>query len=573
MAKMDARQAKGMTWDVIVVGTGIGGATAGYALARAGKRVLFCERGLASPRGGAGLRGAYPESSFPDAKAPDLEHRPILAKAGRCSDLFEDRSHRRGRHFIPLLGAGAGGSSALYGMAMERFFPADFEPLAHHDRRTGTTLPEHWPVSFEEMLPYYAAAERLYRVRGARDPLRSKNDKGALEGAPPLTLAAQEVFSFLQQRGCHPYRLPLACDFVPGCECCQGFLCSRECKIDSARACLYPAVADHDAELIEECEVLRLEATRSQVTGVVVRDLSGDESVLRGSTVILAAGAAETPSILLRSASSEWPAGLANDSGMVGRNLMRHQVDLYLLVPRVDAPFDNRQKEIAFNDLYFADGMKLGTVQSFGALPPSQILAAKAQKDIGDIAGPAVQALVAPFRGLIAKGLGRLLERGIMLAGILEDLPYADNRIVPGSEGGANGTPRYVMNYSTPSIDRLRLAAFRNHIASILRGRRYVALKQAENNQILGHICGTCRFGTDPTNSVANADCRAHSLQNLYIVDSSFLPSSAGTNPALTIAANALRVTDRIAGSTSNASAGPLESSPAGNLDVTGEVR
>src|SRR5438093_10559051 len=245
-------------WDAIIVGTGMGGATLGYALARAGQRVLFCEMGKSEWDNPRATRGTYPEIFFPHPEVPKPEHRDILSNAGRYCDQVKDRSTTRPRTFIPFVGSGTGGSSALYGMAMERFSPADFEPKRCHPDAAETTLPERWPISYAELAPYYKAAEDLYRVRGAADPLREAQVQDPLRPPPPLTPLGIELFSFFKRKGLHPYRLPMACEFVPGCTCCQGYLCDRNCKNDSSRVCLEPAMSLHGAKSLDECEVLRL---------------------------------------------------------------------------------------------------------------------------------------------------------------------------------------------------------------------------------------------------------------------------------------------------------------------------
>ena len=159
-------------WDVIVVGTGMGGASIGYALAKAGKRVLFCERGMSHLNGKLALRGDFAESFFPHPEVPQPKHREILARAGRSTDEIEDASVDHTRRFIPFTGQGTGGSTALYDMALERFFPSDFTPRRNYPQAGEATLPESWPITYEELRPYYEAAERLFRVRGTADPLR-----------------------------------------------------------------------------------------------------------------------------------------------------------------------------------------------------------------------------------------------------------------------------------------------------------------------------------------------------------------------------------------------------------------
>jgi choline dehydrogenase-like flavoprotein len=515
-------------WDCLVIGTGVGGATLGSALAKAGKKVLFLEKGRAPFLHADTLRGTYPELRFPRVEAASARDARLLARAGRCYEEVRDGD----RSFVPFIGCGTGGSSALYGMAMERLFPADFEPRQHFANASGSTLPEAWPVRYEHMVPYYQQAEELYRVRGSRDYLRP--DASGLLPPPPLSPRNAELYSHFQAQGLHPYHLPLACESFPGCECCQGYLCPRDCKNDAGRICLEPAVRNHGAMLLDECEVLRLEASQDRVTGVVCR-WQGQTVVQHADHIVLAAGALMTPALLLRSTSAHWPQGLANGSGLVGRNLMHHCVDLYLIYTREGG--ENRLKELGLSDFYLGEGGKLGTVQSFGLLPPGSILAATVAKNVHD-AAPWASPLFGLVQPLLSGALSRLFSHGVLLAAIMEDLPYADNRVVPG--------PPLGIDYHLHPQDLARAQVFRTHLAKILKPYRYFNLRQAKKNSMLAHVCGTCRFGEDPAISVLDPYNRAHAVTNLHIVDSSFFPSSGGTNPALTIAANALRVADHL---------------------------
>jgi choline dehydrogenase-like flavoprotein len=246
---------------------------------------------------------------------------------------------------------------------------------------------------------------------------------------------------------------------------------------------------------------------------------------------------------LLNSTSSLWPNGLANDSGLVGRNLMRHFTDLYaVFLPGTDTSFDNRRKEIAFNDFYHVQGMKLGSVQSFGRLPPSSILADSLHDDLRESWAAWLSPMFTLVKPVIGGILRRLVDRTFVLASVVEDLPYTDNRVDlvcgPDRQGGV----RLAINYQIRPYDASRIRALRLRMKQALKPFRYRLIKQAENNQRIAHACGTCRFGVDPRESVLNRENRAHDIANLFVVDSSFCPSSAGTNPALTIAANALRV-------------------------------
>ena len=542
------RDPAGVLWDAIIVGTGIGGATLGYAMAKAGKRVLFCERGWNNIARPGALTGNYPEQWAPDEGAVlNAQSQALIANAGRYSDMVIDTSRSGTRRVIPFIGAGSGGSSALYGMAFERFAASDFSPGPNHPQAVGSSLEDSWPINFDALSAYYAAAELLYRVRGTADPLnRSGSQPRYLSPPPPLTPAAARLFSLFAAQGLHPYHLPLACEFVPGCQCCQGFLCGKDCKNDAGRICLEPAIRDFGAVLLDNCHVVRIDANRSSATGVVChwRDR---EITLRAKQIVLAAGALQTPNLLLRSRSAYWPDGLANGSGMVGRNLMRHCIDLYIVRSTKGertGDFDNRFKEFAFNDFYCSDGVKLGSVQSFGRLPPAPMLFRSLQQDVQDGPMPWLAGAVALTRPLLEPALRRMVAQSITLATIMEDLPYLDNRVLP-AVGGAAGAVRIA--YQLRDQDRARIARFRSLMKTTLKPLRWRLIKQAENNQRIAHACGTCRFGNDPKTSVLDQNNRCHELENLYVVDSSFFPSSGGTNPSLTIAANALRVADHLA--------------------------
>ena len=526
-----------MRWDAIVIGTGMGGATIGYALAKAGRRVLFCEKGLGStgPDSGrevAGLRGDYPENLMRTEAQRGADPRSILRRAGRAADAIDDVSFGAPRTFVPFIGSGVGGSSALYGMALERFAPADFAPRRNHPD-ADADLPERWPVGFPELLPYYAEAEQLYGVR-----------RPAARDASGLAPPNGELWRHLQSTGLHPYALPLANVTGTGCTGCQGFLCAHGCKNHGGNVCIDPAVARHGAHVLADCTVTRLVCDGDRVAGVDCV-VGGRAMRLQGDTVLLAAGALATPALLLGSASDAWPTGLANRSGLVGRYLMRHCIDLYAIA--VDTPIDPHVslKEMAFNDFYATDAAKLGSVQSFGAMPPPRMLVDSMQEELADEAGQVVGTLFGAAKPLLRPVLKRLFANRVILAAVMEDLPYATNRVTvtPTDRG-----PRTNFHYRLPAYDRARVTLFRESMKKALSPYRYLLLKQAENNRRLAHVCGTCRFGDDPDHSVLDRDNKAHDLANLYVVDASFFPSSGGTNPALTVAANALRVADAILG-------------------------
>ena len=530
-------------WDVIVVGTGMGGATLGHRLAREGKKVLFCELG-SPPDQDHSLRGQYPELAAGRRGAVlDASHATALLQAGRSVDTVVDESSSRARPFVPYTGSGAGGSSALYGMALERFMPSDFHPGRYHVDAPGAAIVGDWPITYQDLAPYYAAAESLYRVRGAIDPLAVAQigavTPPAFMAPPPISAAGAELTSFLAGRGLHPYRLPSACEYVAGCQSCQGYLCPSQCKNDAGRICLQPALRDHAASILGNCRVLAVRTKGRQATGVLCR-WAGRDLELRSRAVVLAAGALQSPLILLNSRDDRRNEALGAGSGLVGRLLMRHYIDLYLVRPdiRPGEPFDNRRKEIACNDFYVDNGDKLGTLQSFGRLPPADMLFGSLHDDVSASRWSWTAPAVSLARPLLAPVLRDMSEKWMILATIAEDLPYFDNAVLP-----YQGDPAYCrLNYTMRSEGAKRMERFRKHMSGVLHGRSWKHLAQAKNNHRIAHVCGTCRFGDDPQTSVLDRNNRLHDLDNLFVVDASFFPSSGGTNPALTIAANALRV-------------------------------
>jgi choline dehydrogenase-like flavoprotein len=521
-------------WDAVIVGTGIGGGTLGFKLAEAGKKVLFVEKGKSHLNNAEYLSGKYAEMFFPKVERPEPHHYDILQKAGRWVDIIIDTSNARENPHIPFVGSGTGGSSALYGMVMERFIPDDFE---------GHTVLQYkkedpWPISYTDLKPYYEQAERLYRVRGTVDSLRQE-EIHTYRNPPGLSATNKEMFDFLKSKGFHPYQLPLACEFVPGCLNCQGFLCSKNCRNDSAKICVAPALQQFGAQLVDRCEVMKIEVQENGTSAVLCR-WQGKTIKIQGKIIVLAAGALHTPAILLRSKSEKYPNGLANSSGQVGRNLMRHYIDIYAIAVKHKPGANDYLKQIAFNDLCTSEEGRFGTVQSFGKLPPSSIQVATVFRKLKESPLPFFAYVFMFFKPLVEFLVSRIFSERLILSSIMEDMPDPENRI------SISQMDEVLMHYKIGAHERKRIEIFRKKIKSALRPYSFLLIKQAGSNGRIAHVCGTCRFGSDPQSSVLNAVNQSHDHQNLFVVDSSFFPTSGGTNPALTIAANALRIADFI---------------------------
>lgn len=503
-------------WDVVIVGAGMGGAALGHALAGMGWRVLFLERGRAA-------------TDLVDEHG-ELEDAAERLRFGRWPDRARMVIDGRASERFMALGCGVGGSTPFYGGALERFARADLEPDDAHPAGA-------WPIGYDELAPFYAEAETLLGVRGTRDPLGDP-DAPALPRGPTPSPADAMLFGDLARAGLHPYRLHVGIAYRPGCHECIGRVCPTGCKSDAANRFVRPALDGGGAALRGGCEVLRVESDGARATGILYRR---EEVVHRvvAPIVVLAAGALRTPALLLASAGPHAPDGLANGSGQVGRNLMFHVSEWLAIWPSRKAATAGPRKTIALRDFYRWRGMRLGSLQSVG-LPAGYGNILVFLYDWFDRSRWRRARWLRPLLRLPAKIAARLFGSAMMFALIVEDLPYPDNRVeLDRAEPG-----RIVVHYRLRQELRDRIAAGRRAIGETLPNRLFWLRREPMLDD--GHPSGTCRFGDDPATSVLDRDCRAHDLDNLYVVDGSFMPSSAGTNPSLTIAANARRVARRI---------------------------
>lgn len=518
-------------WDAIVVGTGMGGSTVGGALAERGHRVLFIEKGNF-------LFGDFDRG---DGTKPILEDNSPeeRLRAGWWPVQVSGQYEGRDLSIFAPLGCGTGGSTSLYAAQLERLSPSDFECGKSIGSVPGASVPERWPISYDELAPYYRKAESLYRVCGTEDPLQP-DPEANLVPPPPLSDRDAHLFNSFEALGLHPFRAHVGCRFLDGCNECGGSLCPRACKSDAGQISMMPAITKHNAKVLPNCEVVKLEANAERVTGV--RFKRGDtESVVHGKIVIVAASAYMTPALLLKSASEHWPKGLANSSGLVGKNLMMHTSDFIAIRAGKSLSSEGPKKALSLNDFYNTDGRKLGTLQSVGIqVNPGYVL--YHLRNRAERERTWYLQLARPFFRIIAVIAAAFYKSASVFSSIVEDLPYEHNqiRLDPNSENGM----AFEYHYSDELLQRNRL--FRKRIAETIGKRHSVQVLNTDDNLNFGHVCGTVRFGDDPTKSVLDRNNRAHDVDNLYVVDSSFFPTSGGNNPSLTIAANALRVADEI---------------------------
>jgi choline dehydrogenase-like flavoprotein len=413
-----------------------------------------------------------------------------------------------------------GGSTKVYGASLPRLRERDFGPIEHRD---GTS--PGWPFSYAELEPHYAEAERIYRVHGTSgedptEPWRSTPfPYPALEHEHYIAALAER----LRAQGVRPSANAMGVDRRAGgscirCATCDGFPCRVGAKSDAETCALDPALATGHARLETGVRVERIMTGGSgrRVERLLAVGRDGPVAVT-GAKFVLAAGAVNSAALLLASAAARHPRGLANSSGLVGRNLMLHNnahVVAVDLNQRNDVTF---QKTLSVNDWYHdgGDGFPLGAMQL-----------------IGKVQGVMMRA-GAP-RGIPRTALDLLARRSVEWLIMAEDLPSPDSRVLVDGAGRIT-TARVARGVRT---HRLLLARAKR----LLRDAGYDAiLTQHFDISMNSHQCGTVVCGTDPATSVLDPWCRSHDVENLWVIDGGFFPSSAAMNPALTIAAQALR--------------------------------
>ncbi|MGW6929779.1 GMC oxidoreductase [Lentzea sp. NPDC054927] len=507
-------------YDVIIVGTGAGGGTLANVLGHAGKRILLLERGEFLPR--------EKENWDPDQ---------VRANGRYVSrDTWYDDE---GRPFQPKVYYFVGGATKMYGAALYRLRPGDFGEVRHIDG-----LSPAWPLGYDDFEPWYTKAEWLYQVHGTHgaDPTGGHWSKDYPWPAVSHEHSIQRLSDDLEKAGYHPFSAPcgILLDEVNRsksacirCGTCDGFPCLLHAKSDAEVIGVRPVLDLDNVTLVVDAEVQRLTTGPSgrAVTGVVV-SRAGETETYSGDVVVLAAGAANTARILLRSASEAHPGGLANGSGQVGRNYMFHNSNPVLVI--ANEPNNTAfQKTLGLNDFYFAGDDRpwpLGNIQMVGK---SSMAARHADPRLSTLGLPLTPAEIA----------GHAVDFWLTT----EDLPKPDNRVTVDRDGNIHLTYQVTNQPEADGLGReLKTAMSRIGIAADrVLGKNFF---QHKANPLAGvaHQAGTCRFGADPATSVLDLNCKAHELDNLYVADASFLPSMGATNPALTVMANAIRVGEHL---------------------------
>ena len=504
-------------YDVIIIGSGAGGGTLAYRLAPSGKKILLLERGDFVPR----------EKQNWDSRA--------VVGDGRYNNV-EPWRDVKGNEFVPGAHYFVGGNTKFYGAALVRLRKQDFGELRHH----GGISPA-WPLTYEDLEPYYTEAEYLYQVHGVRGEDPTEPPASKPYRFPPVSheLRIQQLSDDLKKLGHRPFHLPIGVlldeqnphkSKCIRCSTCDGFPCLVHAKADAHVICVEPALEHANVTLLTKSKVTRLETDSSgRVVTKVHVDRDGAREVYSANIVVSSCGAVNSAALMLRSANDRHPSGLANSSGQVGRNYMCHINSVMLALSKCENP-TVFQKTFGLNDFYFASqewDFPMGHI-SFVGKSDADILAAGAPK------------LVPGFT------LELMAKHSLDFWMTSEDLPDPSNRVTVTQDG------QIQLSYKSNNDEghkRLQaklksLLKHANCTEEVIHLNAYIGKRIPLAG--VAHQNGTLRFGRDAGTSVLDTNCKAHDLDNLYVVDASFFPSCGAMNPALTIMANALRVGDHL---------------------------
>jgi choline dehydrogenase-like flavoprotein len=505
-------------YDIIIIGTGSGGSTISYKLASSGKRILILERGGFIPK----------EKENWDA------HEVVTVGRYRPNDTWLDGEDKP---FKPFIHYNVGGNSKMYGAALFRFRESDFEEVKHF----GGISPE-WPLKYDVYEPYYTIAEQLYSAHGKRGMDPTEPWASNEYPLPPFTYEPliKDLNALMEQIGLKPFPLPMGIklpqDYTQTeapvmLENFDGFPDPTDSKADGHIVALRPALKNKNVTLITHAYVERLEtdASGTKITKVIA-DVKGERMIFNADLVIIACGAVNSAALMLRSANDRHPNGLANSSGHLGRNLMLHHNGCLVAFTRDKINDCIFQKSLGLADFYNgADDSEypLGEIQLMGRNDPDTILW------LAESIYP-------------GKAYEELKQMTIDFWLTSEDLPSPENRVTLTKEGQIKV---YYSRNNYTAYEKLKDKLKEVFIKIGEIDHRFKNIQWAGYDldiSGMSHQNGTMRFGKDPATSVLDLNCKAHDLENLYVVDASFFPSCGAFNPSLTIAANALRVGDHI---------------------------
>jgi len=513
-------------FDIIVIGSGAGGGTLASVCAAAGKNVLLVERGGVT----------VSASDAPPIKSRSVQHEfaTMIQK-----QPYDDRSiELNGASARLYMGGVLGGGTSVYGGALLRPHPADFSPGNYYSGRIPREIHE-WPIPYESFEPHFRTAERLYGVTDAREPRYSQTTLLAESGSKanvdehrsavgrkdglPLAEINEKLLQSAWKSGLNPYRLPLAIDASKclRCDHCAGFICPTGARRSSAQLVRESIERGASLTLKTQCETERLErGANGRLNGVWLKDrIDGSSRRLTAKRYVLSAGAIGSASLLLRSG-FEHP--------LLGRNYMMHYSPIAIgIFARSTGASRTFIKQIGYSDYYFGTKdlpEKMGIVQSLPA--PGPLLMAKSG-----------------MKWVPKWMLGILRSRMLPLVGIVEELPNPENRVSLDHSGSVQ------LRHQFSDYDRERGAELSRQMAKLLKstGAMHCVTGLTPSQEHVAHQCGTIRFGNSREHAVADPECRLFDQPDVFVADGSFMPTSLGVGPSLTIIANAIRVAEIVA--------------------------
>jgi choline dehydrogenase-like flavoprotein len=466
------------TYDAVVIGTGIGGSTFAYGLARRGLKVAVVERG--------------------DFLKPDIP----------------DLSPLHNYYFLET--PAVGGQTKSFGAAMYRLRESDFSAV---EMESGVS--PAWPITYVDLEPYYGEAESLFRVHGsslndATEPPRSA--PWPHDPIPHQGPARELVERLIGRAGVPVSHIPRGIDYDPEhggkcvlCRRCDAYYCPRDAKMDAEVAALRPALATGRVTILTKTECLRVLTTADgrKVTGVQLRR-DGNETTVLAGMVAVCCGLTATPELLWRSRTSRHTNGLANASGALGRNWATHTTGWVFPIALGVQKKPFHQKTFAINAFYHSgpgSAYPMGVIQAAGNIEP-----------LG---------MSRRYRYFAEALLNHSFQAFVMT----EALPSMDTGYALSDDGATE--------IGEPIRNKQTFAKLRRHASDIFRSAGYRVFSPSVEMRF--HSVGTARMGTDAGNSIVDGHCKAHDIDGLFVVDASALPTSGAVNSGLTIAAVALR--------------------------------
>lgn len=489
-------------YDVVIIGSGVGGGGVALSLADTGARILILERGKRLPK----------EPQNTDAEAVFVERRY------RAKEKWMDGD---GKEFIPGQFYQVGGHTKLYGTAMYRLRESDFQAVEHEDG-----VSPQWPIRYIDLEPFYAQAEQIFGVHGESglDPTEPPRSSGYPYPAIPHEPLIAQLADQLKQQGLRPFHMPSAIDLQDGGRCircgtCDAFPCALDAKGDAETRLIDPALRHSNVTLQTGCLVNRLitDDEGKQIIGVEFEH-EGQTHTVHADLFVLSAGAINSALLLQRSADSKNPSGLANSSDCVGRYYMNHNTSCLMGMMPFTINDTRFTKTLGVNDFYNATSdypFPMGHIQM-----------------LGNIQEPMIRSAVPAM----PRWAGRLMSRhSVDWLVMSEDLPHHLSTVRPLPDGGVQ------LNWHRTNT--ATHARFVDKTKQLLKRIGFTAvLSRPFGIETPSHQCGTVRMGLEPESAALDPWCRAYDHPNLFVVDASFFPSSAALNPALTVAAQSLRV-------------------------------